>query len=75
MKKAIILCFFLLSLCFAKEDYSEMSNQELIAIMGYVKDKNKQEFLKELNSRVSTMTDSEKTMYENNKEKLKQNEK
>ena len=41
MKKIVIISFLLFTFVFAKqEDYSEMSNQELIAIIGYVKDKN-----------------------------------
>lgn len=74
MKKLLVLSIFLCSLCFAKEDYSEMSTQELIAIMGYVKENNKKAFWKELNSRVSTMSTREKEMYEKNKEKIQNNE-
>lgn len=72
MKKIVFLFFLIISFCFAKEDYSEMSTQELIAIMGYVDGKNKQEFLRELNSRISTMSEKEKIMYEKNKEKMRQ---
>ena len=46
MKKKFVFYFFYLSVFFAKdkEDYSEMSNQELIAIIGYVKDQDKESF-------------------------------
>lgn len=70
MKKIVILALLVFSFMFAKEDYSEMSTQELIAIMGYVKPENKKAFIRELNSRIPVMNDREKAMYENNKEKL-----
>ena len=34
MKKNVLICLLLFSFVFAKEDYSEMSTQELIAIIG-----------------------------------------
>lgn len=64
MKKIILISFLLFSFLFAKEDYSEMSTQELIAIIGFVKDENKESFLKELNSRIPTMNDNEKIQYQ-----------
>lgn len=64
MKKITILFLLLLSFSFAKEDYSEMSTQELIAIIGYVKNENKASFQKELNSRIPSMNDAEKKLYE-----------
>jgi len=70
MKKKLILFFLISSFVFAKVDYSEMSTQELIAIMGYVKDKNKKQFVSELNSRTSTMSAKEKQNYKNNLPKL-----
>jgi hydrogenase-4 membrane subunit HyfE len=61
MKKIVIISLLLFTFVFAKqEDYSEMSNQELIAIIGYVKEDNKAKFIKELNSRIPTMTEAEK---------------
>ena len=41
-----------------------MSNQELIAIIGYVKDQDKESFLKELNSRIPKMSPFERARYE-----------
>ena len=66
MKKFTFLILLLVSFLFAKdkEDYSEMSNQELIAIIGYVKDQDKESFLKELNSRIPKMSQYEKAQYE-----------
>jgi len=70
MKKSLLLILFISSLVFAKVDYSEMSTQELIAIMGYVKDSNKAKFKRELNLRVPTMSDNEKKQYKKNLKKL-----
>jgi hypothetical protein len=70
MKKTIIIFSILCTFLFAKEDYSEMSTQELIAIMGYVQPAHKQEFINELKSRTATMSESEKAKYNNNLGKL-----
>ena len=67
MKKIFLIFLLLFNFVFAKqEDYSEMSTQELIAIIGYVKEDNKAKFIKELNSRIPTMTEAEKAQYEEN---------
>lgn len=70
MKKIALIFLLIINFAFAKEDYSEMSTQELIAIIGYVKDSNKSAFIKELNSRIATMTPQEKVLYEKNMKKL-----
>ena len=49
---------------FAKENYSEMSTQELIEIIGFVDEKDKSAFLKELDFRIPKMNSFEKTQYE-----------
>lgn len=69
MKKITLICLLLVNFLFAKEDYSEMSTQELIAIMGYVKDENKDSFNKELNLRIPNMSEQEKALYQENMEK------
>ena len=75
MKKIAFIFLLLFTFIFAKqEDYSEMSTQELIAIIGYVKDENKAQFIKELNLRIPTMTQDEKVQFEQNIKELKQNE-
>ena len=75
MKKIAFIFLLLFTFIFAKqEDYSEMSTQELIAIIGYVKDENKAQFIKELNLRIPTMTQDEKVQFEQNIQELKQNE-
>lgn len=65
----LILTFLTLPL-FAV-DYSEMSTQELIAIMGYVEKKNLKKFKRELKTRVPTMSASEKAKYQQNLKKMK----
>ena len=69
MKKIALIFLLLFSFVFAKEDYSEMSTQELIAIIGYVNDENKESFLKELDSRIPFMSNDEKELYEKTLEK------
>ena len=64
----------LMLLCFSFvycENFSEMSTQELIAIMGYVKPAKINNFKRELNSRLSTMNASEKKEYLKNVKKMK----
>jgi hypothetical protein len=76
MKKISLIFLLLFNFTFAKqEDYSEMSTQELIAIIGYVKEENKAKFIKELDLRISTMSQEEKIQYEQNLQELQQNEK
>jgi len=71
--KKIIIAFLLLmfTIPLLADDFSEMSTQELIEIMGYVKKENLHKFEKELKSRVPTMNDKEKNKYKENLEKLK----
>ena len=67
----LLSSLLLISFLHAKENFSEMSTQELISIMGYVKKENVQEFKKELQSRVPSMSKEEKKIYEKNIEKIK----
>jgi hypothetical protein len=67
-----LLTFFLSTSILAGENFSEMSTQELIAIMGYVnKPSEKSKFVKELESRVPSMSPQEKKNYQKNLPKLK----
>jgi len=73
MKKfltSILIVVFLGSNLYA-EDYSEMSTQELIAIMGYVKNENRHKFERELKNRVPTMSENERKKYQENLKKMK----
>jgi len=69
--KTFLLSIVFISFLFAGENFSEMSTQELIAIMGYVKAHEKGAFEKELNSRISSMSADEKDKYQKNLQKLK----
>lgn len=71
MKRIVLIILFYLSSLMA-ENFSNMSTQELIAIMGYVKPSNQKEFKRELQSRISTMSISEKKQYKKNLVKLKE---
>ncbi|PHQ92708.1 MAG: DUF1104 domain-containing protein [Sulfurimonas sp.] len=62
--------FFVLSL-YAADNYSEMSTQELISIIGYVKKDEVKNFTKELELRVPKMSADEKKMYQENLNKIK----
>ena len=74
MMKIILTFFLTLFLSFslqATENFSEMSTQELISIMGYVKKVDALKFRAELESRVMSMSASEKKIYEENLAKNK----
>lgn len=64
MKRVFVLVFLIFTSMMAKENYSQMSTQELIEIIGFVDDKDKKDFFNELNKRVSKMTSFEKSQYE-----------
>ncbi len=51
-----------------------MSNQELIAIIGYVKEEDKSTYQKELNNRLPFFNDDEKKEYEKIIEEIQNNE-
>lgn len=70
MKKSLIILLLFITSLFG-ENFSEMSTQELIAIMGYVKAQNQKAFNRELKSRISTMSDKEKKRYKKNLKRLK----
>ncbi|MCW8894637.1 MAG: DUF1104 domain-containing protein [Sulfurimonas sp.] len=72
MLKTITILFsslLLISFLYAGENFSEMSTQELISIMGYVKKENLEKFKKELEARVPKMNEAEKKAYEKNLQK------
>ncbi len=70
MKILFSFIFVAISL-FAKVDFSEMSTEELVAMMGYVKVENKQNLQKELEYRYPKMSEKEKTIYIKNLKKSK----
>jgi hypothetical protein len=71
MKKITIIFLLLFTIIFAKqENYSDMSTQELISIIGYVKEENKAKFIKELYLRIPNMTQDEKTQFEQSMQEM-----
>lgn len=74
MLKTLTLLFsslLLTSFLYAGENFSEMSTQELISIMGYVKQSELVKFKQELEERVANMSEAEKKAYNKNLYKLK----
>ena len=69
--KYIISFIFLAVSLFAKVDFSEMSTEELLAMIGYVKPANQQRFQKELEMRYPKMSKKEQSIYIKNLKKIK----
>lgn len=67
MKK--LLLFFLCFVFLFANEFSKMSTQELISVMGYVKPAKEVQFLRELESRVSHMDEKTKRSYKENLKK------
>ncbi len=70
MKKVLIILIVLCGMAFARVDYSEMSTEELLAMMGYVSAQNQKVLSRELQSRFPRMSPKEKKTYKQNLEKL-----
>ncbi len=66
-----LISLFLNSFAHAEENFSEMSTQELIAIIGFVKNSQKGKFNAELKQRIPSMSASEKKKYKENLKKKK----
>ena len=71
MKKIIFSLVFLVVSLVAKTDFSEMSTEELLAMIGYVKPANQKSFQKELELRYPKMSKKEKSVYVKNLGKMK----
>ena len=67
--RIFLLVLALVSILLAKVDYSTMSTEELLAMMGYVPKKNEKIFQRELEKRVDTMNKNEKAIYMKNLKK------
>jgi len=67
--KMLFVLFSLMVSLFAKVDYSVMSTEELLAMMGYVPAKNEKAFKVELGKRVDMMSKKEKRVYIKNLKK------
>ena len=68
MFKKIVIALVLSVLLFAKVDYSDMSTEELLALIGYVTSENEAKLHLELDKRFNQMSDEEKRIYREFKE-------
>lgn len=68
MKKAFFIFLFFSVVSFANE-FGNMSTQELVAVMGYVKPAKEVQFLRELKQREPFMDAKTKKLYEKNLKK------
>ena len=70
--KKVFCCLLIFSMAlFAKVDYSVVSTEELMAMVGYVPAENQSAFLREVNARIRTMSAKEKQIYQQNIKKLR----
>lgn len=66
--KKIVIALVLSVVLFAKADYSNMSTEELLALIGYVTSENETKLHLELDKRINQMSDEEKRIYREFKE-------
>ncbi|PID47784.1 MAG: DUF1104 domain-containing protein [Proteobacteria bacterium] len=71
--RVFVLLLFVFSLLFAKVDYSQMSNEELIALIGYVSKDKQRDFQRELDKRIPNFTKEEQEKFLRNKQSKKEN--
>lgn len=71
MKHIFLGWFVILNLLFVNSSFESMSNEELIALIGYVKPQESAKFMRELESRKPTFTPKERAQYKRNLEKIK----
>lgn len=69
--RKIFLALTFVSFLFSATNFNSMSNEELIALIGYVKIEEKKEFEKVLNERKDSFSKKEKEQYEKNIKRTK----
>lgn len=69
MRKVLFVCVLFSSLLLAKADFSEMSTEELIALIGYVDSSKDKPLYQELEKRVESMSEEQKKFYEEDKQR------
>ena len=69
MKKILFACLIILSSLFANTDFSEMSTEELIALIGYIDHTMEERFYQELDRRVLQMSEAQKALYDEDKKR------
>jgi len=71
MKKILFSLMLIIVSLYAKADFSEMSTEELLAMIGYVKPAHQKSFKRELDARYPSMSSKDKKIYIRNLKKLK----
>jgi len=69
MKKVLFSCLIILCTLFANTDFSEMSTEELIALIGYIDQTTEESFYQELDLRVPQMDEEQKALYDEDKKR------
>lgn len=69
MKKILFMCLVIVSTLFANNDFSEMSTEELIALIGYIDHTAEERFYQELDRRTSQMSEEQKALYDEDKKR------
>ena len=69
MKKVLFSCLIILCTLFANTDFSEMSTEELIALIGYIDQTTEKSFYQELDLRVPQMDEEQKALYDEDKKR------
>ena len=69
MKKVLFSCLIILCSLFANTDFSEMSTEELIALIGYIDQTTEESFYQELDLRVPQMDEEQKALYDEDKKR------
>jgi len=67
MKKLALILIIMVSFLCAKTDFSDMSTEELVALIGYVDAKKEVPFYEELDKRVPQMSEAQKAIYDDDK--------
>lgn len=63
------MCLVIVSTLFANNDFSEMSTEELIALIGYIDHMAEERFYQELDRRASQMSEEQKALYDEDKKR------
>ncbi|WP_041955937.1 hypothetical protein [Sulfurospirillum arsenophilum] len=69
MKKILFVWLLVLSTLWAKTDFSEMSTEELIALIGYIDPSKEERLYEELDTRLDQMSETQKALYEEDKKR------
>lgn len=69
MRKILFVCLLVLSTLCAKADFSEMSTEELIALIGYIDPSKEERLYEELDARIDQMSEAQKALYEEDKKR------